>query len=516
MVSDEATNTRMGPHEAKLHAILSSAVDCIIIIQHDGTIDTVNPAAARLFGYAPEEFLGQNVKFLMPDEHRVKHDGYLHNYMTTGHRKIIGIGRDVSGKRKDGSVFPMHLSVGEFEANGEKFFTGIIHNLTARTEAEQALRRAQRMDAIGQLTGGVAHDFNNLLTIIVGNLELFEMQMGEFEHSALVTEALEAADLGARLTDRLLAFARRSPLEPRVVDLNSLTVGLTDMLRRTLGATIELSTVLGGAPWHVKIDPAQFESALVNLAVNARDVMPDGGRLIIETCNMPLDERYIADELGLDLGDYVQISVTDTGSGIPDDIIDRVFEPFFSTKDVGKGTGLGLSMVYGFTKQSGGHITIYSDLNKGTTVNLYLPRHQDVPNVVQDVSVKVEPTPLATETILVVEDNDRVRRLTVARLSALGYHTIEAIHGPAAVETLAAHPDVELVFTDLVMPGGMTGYEVARHVQETYPGIKVLLTSGYAEELMNGDKLSERGLKLLRKPYRQAALTDAIREALDQ
>jgi PAS domain S-box-containing protein len=516
MVSDQKAIAQMGPHEAKLHAILSSAVDCIIIIRHDGAIETVNPAAARLFGYAPDEFIGQNVKFLMPDEHRVEHDGYLNNYMTTGHRKIIGIGREVYGKRKDGSVFPMHLSVGEFEENGEKFFTGIIHDLTVRTEAEQALRRAQKMDAIGQLTGGVAHDFNNLLTIIIGNLELLEMQMGEFEHSSLVTEALEAADLGARLTDRLLAFARRSPLEPRVVDLNDLAMGLTDMLHRTLGAPIELSTELSTEPWLVKIDPAQFESALVNLAVNARDVMPEGGRLLIETRNMPLDESYLADELGLNLGDYVQVSVTDTGSGIPEDIIDRVFEPFFSTKDVGRGTGLGLSMVYGFTKQSGGHVTIYSELDKGTTVNLYLPRHMDAPDVVPEVSAKVEQAGPASETVLVVEDDDRVRRLTVARLGALGYRTLEAIHGPAAVETLASNPDVELVFTDLVMPGGMSGYEVAKHVQDTYPEMKVLLTSGYAEELMNGDKLSERGLKLLRKPYRQAALTHAIREALDQ
>ena len=516
MVSNGKAAARMGSQEAKLQAILSSAVDCIIIIRHDGIIDTVNPAAARLFGYAPETFIGKNVKFLMPDEYRVKHDGYLHSYVTTGHRKIIGIGREVSGKRQDGSIFPMHLSVGEFEENGERFFTGIIHDLTDRAQAEHALRQAQKMDAIGQLTGGVAHDFNNLLTIIVGNLELLEMQMGEFEHSVLVSEALEAADLGARLTDRLLAFARRSPLEPRVVDLNDLAAGLTDMLRRTLGAPIELSTALSDEPWQVKIDPAQFESALVNLAVNGRDVMPDGGRLMIETRNLPLDESFIADELGLDLGDYVQISVSDTGLGIPVDIIDRVFEPFFSTKDVGKGTGLGLSMVYGFTKQSGGHITIYSELNKGTTVNLYLPRHHDVSEKAQKVSLDAAPARPATETILVVEDNDRVRRLTVARLEALGYRILEAVDGPAAVEMLAAHPDVELVFTDLVMPGGMTGYDVARHVQETYPETRVLLTSGYAEELMNGDKLSERGLKLLRKPYRQATLTDAIRETLDK
>lgn len=504
-----------GTLEGSLQAILSSAVDAIIIIRHDGIIETVNQAAAGLFLYEIDEFIGRNVKFLMPDSHRSKHDGYLHNYNTTGHRKIIGIGREVEGQRKDGTIFPMHLSVGEFSENGEKYYTGIIHDLTARKDAEQALLQVQKMDAIGQLTGGVAHDFNNLLTVIVGNLELMEMQMGEFPHSNLLNEAMEAADLGARLTERLLSFARRSPLEPHVAELNGLIGGLTDMLRRTLGATVELETVLSDDPWLVKVDPTQFESAIVNLAVNARDAMPDGGRLIIETRNMSLDEDYIADELDLHPDDYVQISVTDTGTGMPTEVIRRVFEPFYTTKDVGEGTGLGLSMVYGFGKQSGGHVTIYSELRKGTTVNLYLPRHQD--EAAMSDKEEVEPALEAAHggTILVVEDDERVRRLTRGRLEALGYHVLEAMHGPAALQVLSEHEDVDLVFTDLVMPGGMSGYEVAQHVQDTRPEVKVLLTSGYAEELMNGDKLSARKLKLLRKPYRQAALADAISGALE-
>ena len=504
-----------GTLEASLQAILSSAVDAIIIIRHDGIIETVNQAAAGLFQYDVEEFLGRNVKFLMPDTHRTNHDGYLHNYNTTGNRKIIGIGREVTGLRKDGTIFPMHLSVGEFAENGTKYYTGIIHDLSIRKEAEQALLQAQKMDAIGQLTGGVAHDFNNLLTVIIGNLELMELRMGAFEHSDLLKEAMEAADLGARLTERLLAFARRSPLEPHVVELNGLVDGLTDMLKRTLGATIELKNVLSSDPWAVKVDPTQFESAIVNFAVNARDAMPDGGRLIVETRNMELDEDYIADELGLRKGEYVQVSVTDTGAGMSGDVISHVFEPFYTTKEVGEGTGLGLSMAYGFSKQSGGHVTIYSELDKGTTVNLYLPRHREASELSEEEKIEPDQKPALGQTILVVEDDERVRRLTKERIEVLGYQVLEAIHGPAAIDVLAEHADIHLVFTDLVMPGGMSGYDVAKHVQETRPEIKILLTSGYAEELMNGDNLSERNLKLLRKPYRQTALVDAINEALD-
>lgn len=509
----QSTNKR-GALQGSLQAILSSAVDAIIVIRHDGVIETVNQAAAGLFQYDVEEFPGRNVKFLMTDEHRDKHDSYLDSYNTTGHRKIIGIGREVTGQRKDGTVFPMHLSVGEFTENGKKYYTGIIHDLTARKDAEQALLQAQKMDAIGQLTGGVAHDFNNLLTVIIGNLELMEIQMGDFEHFDLLNEAMEAAEMGARLTERLLAFARRSPLEPQVVELNSLVEGLAEILQRTLGATIELKSVLSTDPWLVKVDPTQFESAIVNLVVNARDAMPSGGRLVLETRNMALDEDYVADEIGLRPDDYVQISVTDTGTGMPEDVIRRVFEPFYTTKDVGEGTGLGLSMVYGFGKQSGGHVTIYSELRKGTTVNLYLPRFQEASDMTDERPSTPSSKSAGEGTILVVEDDERVRRLTRGRLNALGYHVLEAEHGPAAIQIIGEHGKIDLVFTDLVMPGGMSGYEVAEHVQENFPGVKILLTSGYAEELINADKLLARNLKLLRKPYRQVALADAINSAL--
>lgn len=501
---------------SKLAAVLDSAVDAIIAINSQGLIETVNRAAERLFQYSSKEFIGQNVKFLMPEPFRSEHDGYLRHYRETGDRMIIGIGREVMAQRKDGSQFPIHLSVGEFEAGGETYFTGIIHDLSERKRVERALEHSNKLEAVGQLTGGVAHDFNNLLTIIVGNLELLEMKLKDQEQRDLLTEAQEAADLGARLTERLLAFARRSHLEPEIVDLNSLVVSLTDMLHRTLGETVSLSTALSTDLWQTRVDPGQIESVIVNLAVNARDAMPDGGKLILETRNVEFDELYAATEVGLNPDDYVQLTVSDTGRGISDEIRERVFEPFFTTKEVGRGTGLGLSMVYGFAKQSNGHVSIYSETGKGTSVNLYLPRHREADQPV--VTPKRQPKVKASvgEVILVVEDNSRVRRLTLARLQELGYRVLESSSGPEALEVLDENETIDLIFSDLVMPGGMSGYDLCDEVRQRRPGIKVLLTSGYAEKLVNAERPADKQIKVLRKPYRQADLEQSVREALNE
>jgi PAS domain S-box-containing protein len=496
----------------KLRAILESAIDAIITIDADGIIETVNPAAEALFRYPRDEFVGRNVHFLMPEPYHSEHDGYIRNYRATGIKRIIGIGRQVIGRRADGTTFPMHLSVSEFYVDGVPHFTGVIHDITAQVEAEQALRHAQKLDAMGQLTGGIAHDFNNLLTVIVGNLEMLEAKLTEPAQRELLTEALEAADLGSRLTSRLLAFARRSLLEPKVVDLNMLVAGLTDMLHRTLGETVALSTALTPDLGTTRVDPAQVESAIINLAVNARDAMPGGGRLVLETRNTVIDEAYAATEAGLAPGEYVQLSVSDTGSGMPAAVRERAFEPFFTTKEKGRGTGLGLSMVYGFAKQSGGHATIYSEEGIGTTVNVYLPRYAAAPPT---VSAADERTASANgETILVVEDDDRVRRLTVARLQQLGYRVLEASSAAQALATLEKNDRIDLVFTDLVMPGGMSGSELAIEVRQLHPSVRLLLTSGYAEELANSDRMNAMRLKVLRKPYRQTELARAIDETL--
>jgi PAS domain S-box-containing protein len=514
IVSDpNEPNSSLLGQARKLQAILESAVDAIVTIDRDGLITTVNPAAARLFGYEQHEFLGRNVHFLMPEPYHSEHDGYLHNYRSTGRRKIIGIGREVTGQRRDGTLFPMHLAVSEFEMDGRTYFTGIIHDLSAHKATELALRQAQKMEAMGQLTGGIAHDFNNLLTVIIGNLEMLEGKLTTPLQRELTTEALEAADLGARLTARLLAFARRSHLEPESVNLNSFVLGLTDMLHRTLGATIYLSNTLTPNLWSARVDPSQVESAIVNLAVNARDAMPDGGRLLIETGNATIDAEMSKRLEGLPPGDYVRLSVTDTGSGMTSMVRERAFEPFFTTKEQGRGTGLGLSMIYGFARQSGGLATIDSAEGQGTVVTIYLPRHGFEPVQLGDDSAEAA-LPGQGQVILAVEDDGRVRKLTVARLTQLGYTVLSASSGADALEQLAANDRVHLLFSDVVMPGGMSGYQLRARVLDLHPHIPVLLTSGYAEELVGGEAVRDRNLRILRKPYRMADLAAAIQEAL--
>jgi PAS domain S-box-containing protein len=505
---------------AKLRGILESAVTAIITIDDQGRIESINPATERLFAYDAAELIGQNVKVLMPEPYKAEHDGYIANYLATSVKKIIGIGREVSGRRKDGTTFPLHLSVSEFSAEGRRYFTGMIHDLSDRKHVEEALReserrlaQAQKMEAVGQLTGGIAHDFNNLLLVITGNLELLEPQLDREQQNVLLKEAQDAAMLGSKLTDQLLTFARRRHMDAQVIQLNDQVIGITDMLRRTIGEHVMLSTSLARDVWPIRADPGQFQSAIVNMAVNARDAMAQGGKLVIETRNIVLDADHADLHPEIKPGEYVQLSISDTGSGMPPEIRDRVFEPFFTTKEMGHGTGLGLAMVYGFVKQSGGHVTIYSEVGHGSTFNLYFPR---VDGLITEVSpgTKGPTDPAARETILVVEDDERVRQLTITRLKLIGYQVLEASDGPKAIDVLSQGHAVDLVFTDLVMPGGMSGREVAARARQLKPGIKVLLTSGYAEELVHGDDLEREQLKVLRKPYHQAELIAILREVL--
>ncbi len=506
---------------AKLLAILDSAVTAIITIDTAGIVESVNPATERLFGYSVPELVGQNVKILMPEPYRAEHDGYIAAYLATGTKKIIGIGREVTGRRKDGTSFPVHLSVSEFEAGGRRYFTGMIHDISDRKHVEEALReserrfaQAQKMEAVGELTGGIAHDFNNLLLVISGNLELLEPHLAREDSRELLKEARDATALGAKLTDQLLTFARRRHMDVQVVELNELVVSIADMLRRTLGQHITLSTSLAPDAWPTRADPGQFQSAIVNMAVNARDAMPHGGKLAIETRNMLIDSEHTVLHPELQPGQYVQLSISDTGTGMPRELCDRVFEPFFTTKEKGRGTGLGLAMVYGFVKQCGGHVTIYSEVGLGTTINLYLPRADAAAPSVPPTAARGDADPGARGTILVVEDDERVRKLTVRRLKGIGYQVLEASNGPSAMDILSGGDEIDLVFTDLMMPGGLSGREVANRARQLRPGIKVLLTSGYAEELMHGDDLQREQLKVLRKPYQQVDLIAALRELL--
>jgi nitrogen-specific signal transduction histidine kinase len=396
----------------------------------------------------------------------------------------------------------------------------MIHDLSDRRHVEEALReserrlaQAQKMEAVGQLTGGIAHDFNNLLLVVTGNLELLERHLDGDEPRALLKEAQDAAMLGSKLTDQLLTFSRRRHVDAQVIQLNEVVVGITDMLRRTLGEQITLSTSLARDVWPIRADPSQVQSAIVNMAVNARDAMPKGGKLVVDSRNMIFDAEHTDFQSELKPGEYVQLSISDTGEGMPAEVRDRVFEPFFTTKEKGRGTGLGLAMVYGLVKQSGGHVTIYTEVGHGTTINLYFPR-TDGSTAPTRAGVVRRVDPRAREVILVVEDDERVRQLTITRLKLIGYQVLEASDGPKALDILRRGDAVDLVFTDLIMPGGLSGREVAITARQLRPGIRVLLTSGYAEELVHGDDLNRERLKVLRKPYHQADLVAALRDVL--
>lgn len=390
-----------------------------------------------------------------------------------------------------------------------------LGSLAARADMEARLNQSSKMEAIGQLTGGIAHDFNNLLTVVLGNAEALTdelIKLPELREMAEITA--NAALRGAELTNHLLAFARKQALEPRVIDVSQLIHSMDRLLRRTLPENIAIEIVRAGGLWKTEIDPAQLESALLNLALNARDAMAEGGSLTIEIANAALDDDYVANEPELKAGQYVLIVVTDTGHGIPPEALQHIFQPFFTTKEVGKGTGLGLSMVYGFVKQSGGHIRVYSEIGEGTSIKLYFPRALTDEHAAAlpraDRNIRG-----GSETILVVEDDNLVRQHVVSQLKSLGYRVFEAADGRTALEILHQLADIELLFTDVVMPGGMGGRELSEAARALRPGLKVLFTSGYTENSIVHNGKLDAGIELLSKPYRRDQLASKLRKVLD-
>ncbi|MDH3473094.1 MAG: type II toxin-antitoxin system prevent-host-death family antitoxin [Rhodospirillales bacterium] len=389
---------------------------------------------------------------------------------------------------------------------------GTIQDITEQKQTEEQLRQAQKMEAVGQLTGGVAHDFNNLLAVVTGNAELLALQLGEDDPK--VQAALRAAGRGAALTQQLLAFSRRQALQPRVLDLNALVGGMEEMLSRSLGEAIDIRTSLDEGLWRALADPGQVENALLNLAINARDAMPDGGTLVIETGNANLDDAYAEGQPEVAQGDYVVLAVTDSGSGMAPGVLEHAFEPFFTTKEVGRGTGLGLSMVYGFAKQSDGHVAIYSEEGHGTTVKLYLPRTEapaDAPG-----PVEMEAPQGCGETVLLVEGNADVRLLAERLLGDLGYRVFTAEDARTALTVLDRIPQPDLLLSDVVLPGGLSGPDLAKQALELYPGLKVLFMSGYAEHAGRINGLAGKGAELLNKPFRKRDLALKLRAVLDR
>jgi len=373
------------------------------------------------------------------------------------------------------------------------------------------------MEAVGQLTGGVAHDFNNLLQVIIGNLDTIQRHLPEdrVRLRRAANQAFTGARRAAALTQRLLAFARRQPLDPKPVNVNGLVMGLSDMIHRTLGETVAVETVLAAGLWQVEADANELEAAILNLAVNARDAMPEGGQLTLETSNAHIDVAYAATLPEVMPGQYVLVCVSDTGVGMDAATAAKVFEPFFTTKPVGQGTGLGLSQVYGFVKQSGGHVKIYSEVGQGTSVKIYLPRLANAAEPEETMPDEFAPEGGNEETILVLEDDDDVRAYSVEILRELGYRVVEAHDGSSALRLLERQTRVDLLFTDVVLPGGMTGAQVAIQARELRPGLKVLFTTGYARNAIIHHGRLDKGVQLITKPFSAADMAAKVRDVLD-
>jgi PAS domain S-box-containing protein len=529
--------------ERHLLRIVALAADAIICIDQNQRITLFNHGAENAFGYSAEDVLGKSLDILIPDRFRQGHGQHVRGF--SGGQEAarhMGDRQAIYALRRNGEEFPAEATISKTGAGTDAVMTVILRDISQqmhirdqlekmvaertqaleaeiirREQAQAQLVKVQRLEAFGQLTGGVAHDFNNLLTVIGGNLELLKDRLPEAVHTKPLNRAIDAVAMGARLTQRLLSFARRSQLEPEILDLNAEVLAVVDLLRRTLGESITISTVLAPDLWRVRADPSQIENAILNMAINARDAMPDGGKLIIETFNIEIDESFPKSSQGETFtpGAYVGVSLSDTGSGMTPEVLARAFEPFFTTKEQGKGTGLGLASIYGFVRQSGGYLTIYSEVRKGTVVNVYLPRSSAAGEDRRLVTDGRSIDATSGSRILVVEDNPDVRETTIDRLEALGYEVVSCASAAAAMKILESGDDFALVFSDVVMPGGQSGLDLANWVREHRPGLPILLTSGFTEELVQADAGSNPP-PVLRKPYGSAALAAAIGKLLNQ
>lgn len=515
-----AAEAKLRESEEQFRLLVQGVTDyAIFMLDVNGHVASWNAGAQRIKGYAPEEIIGRHFSNFYTEADRIA------GLPRTGLETAIREGRwEHEGQRlrKDGTAFWAHVVIDAIRDEDGKLigFAKVTRDITERREAEAALQnaqatmiRSQKLEAIGQLTGGVAHDFNNLLQVISGNLQLLSKDIaGNPRAEMRVQNALASVARGSKLASQLLAFARRQPLEPRVVNVGRLIKGMDELLRRALGGEIEIETMVAGGLWNSLIDPDQLENAILNLAINARDAMNGEGRLTLEASNAFFDDEYARKHDEVAPGQYVMIAVTDTGTGMPPELLDRVFEPFFTTKAEDKGTGLGLAMVYGFLKQSGGHVKIYSEVGAGTTVKLYFPREV----ASEDTLVVAPPGEVngGQETILVVEDDDEVREVAESMLTELGYRVVRAKDAAAALAIVDSGMPIDLIFTDVMMPGAMRSPELARKAKDRLPSVAVLFTSGYTQNaIVHGGRL-DPGVELLPKPYTREALARKIRHVL--
>jgi PAS domain S-box-containing protein len=502
--------------EQMARRIIDTAIDAFFQSDQRGSILNWNWHAETIFGWRRQEVLGKNLfELIFAGETRDDLKAAVERFLRSGHDEIRGGRRDVMARRRDGKEFKAELSVTALKTREGFVFNTFVRDLTDKIAAEDRIRQAEKMEAVGQLTGGIAHDFNNILTVITGTIEILaEAVEKEPQLSAITRMIDEAASRGADLTQHLLAFARKQPLQPREINVNALVIDTAKLLQPTLGERIEIESVFESETCFATVDPNQLATAILNLALNARDAMPGGGKLILETGSAYLDENYASQYSDVRPGLYTLIAVSDTGTGIPADIIDKVFNPFFTSKGPGKGTGtgLGLSIVYGFVKQSAGHIKIYSEEGHGTTIRMYLPPGTGAP-----VAFEIDATTAMQgghETILVVEDDRLVRDYVLTQLRSLGYVTMGAANGEEAMVLVEAGQEFDLLFTDVIMPGAMNGRQLADEIAKRRPGLKVLFTSGYTENAIIHHGRLDTGVLLLAKPYRKSELAGMIRIAL--
>jgi len=496
-------------------ALLESASQAILSVDPSGRIVLANRRAEELFNYTREELLGASLEMLLPEGRRAVHQRERDDYFQHPRVRPMGIGMELAARRRDGSEFPVEISLNTIETPEGIFAIAFITDVTQRKRLEEQLVHSQKMEAVGRLAGGVAHDFNNMLTVISGYTRMILDELSPQDPlREYAGEIAQASERAGAVTQQLLAFSRRQLIQPRIIDINAAIVQTEKMLRRLLGEDIQLTLELQENSPHIKADPNQIEQAVVNLALNARDAMPRGGRIFIQTSEIHLDENYARTHPGVKPGDYVMLAITDTGQGMSAEIRQRIFEPFFTTKDRGKGTGLGLAIVYGMVKQCGGDIWVYSEPGKGSTFRLYFPKAGEQPRVSSPREPKA-PRAEKSHTVLVVEDEKPVRELTVRMLQQLGYSVLSAASGKEALAISNSFGgSIGLLVTDVVMPE-MSGRQVADALLRARPEMKVLYVSGYTEHAVIHHGV-ESGVEFLAKPFSREALAKKIAEMFSE
>ncbi|THD36189.1 MAG: PAS domain-containing sensor histidine kinase [Sphingomonas sp.] len=514
-----AAEQELRASEERFRLLVQSVTDyAIYVLDPEGHVSSWNAGAARFKGYTADEIMGQHFSRFYTEEDRAKEIPRIALETARREGRFEAEGWRV---RKDGTRFWASVVIDPIRNDSGELigFAKVTRDLTEKREIEEQLRQSQKMEAVGQLTGGIAHDFNNLLTGIGGSLEMMQVRMaqgrtGDIDRYLLAAQG--AVKRAASLTHRLLAFSRRQTLDPQPTNVNRLLNDLEDLVRRTVGPGVDVEVVGASGLWTTLVDPNQLENAILNLCINARDAMPEGGKLTIETANKWLDDRA-ARQHDLPVGQYVSICVTDTGTGMAPDIVAKAFEPFFTTKPLGQGTGLGLSMIYGFARQSGGHVRIYSEVGQGTTMCIYLPRHdEDAPSEeVAFSSTSLEPVGEG-EVVLLIDDEPSIRMLVAEVLTEAGYAVIEAPDGPIGLRILESNTKIDLLITDVGLPGGMNGRQVADAARVTRPDLKVLFITGYAENAVVGGGRLDKGMFLLSKPFQVDLLAGRIQEILRQ